>query len=500
MSHRTAAHRRAARTVVIGSLVVGIAVASAASASADHEPLDLNGNDLADYVISAPGASTWAYWISTTSPTSRSARAAAQAEATAAPTLYAPGFALAGCDVNGDGYDDIIAGDPYATELVGGTDVAGGAVFITYGAASGTVVGPVIGQQTSGIPGTAEDGDSFGFSVACGNLNGDAYADIVVGVPYEALGTKANAGAAIVIPGASAGPATSKATSISQDTAGIPGTAEADDEFGWALTVGDVTGDGRDDIIVGAPGENSTKGTVHSIKGAATSSGWTASGTTSIYGGDLAGGNRVGSTLVTGHLSGHAAEDLVIFGLGVQGSGWLYEVRGGSGNVVAAGAKTINQSTAGVPGSDEAGDYWGGTLAVGNVDANSYDDLLLGAPGEAVGSLAEAGGMCLLKGSSAGLTGSGAVCYSQDSTGVAGTAEADDQFGSACLLLDVTGDGRDDAIVGSQNEDIGSTQNAGMVHVFTSDGSRLIPGWTHTASSLGKSTESQAQFGWDLLG
>lgn len=167
---------------------------------------------------------------------------------------------------------------------------------------------------------------------------------------------------------------------------------------------------------------------------------------------------------------------------------------------MAAGAKTINQSTAGVPGSDEAGDYWGGTLAVGNVDANSYDDLLLGAPGEAVGSLAEAGGMCLLKGSSAGLTGSGAVCYSQDSTGVAGTAEADDQFGSACLLLDVTGDGRDDAIVGSQNEDIGSTQNAGMVHVFTSDGSRLIPGWTHTASSLGKSTESQAQFGWDLLG
>lgn len=498
MRQRVSADRRVLRPVAVGALAVGLIVASTAAAWADHQPLDLDGDSRADYVISAPGASTWAYWIPTTAPTSRTARA--EAQATAAPTLYAPGFSLAGCDVNGDGFDDIVAGDPYATELVNGVDVAGGAILVTYGGRSGTVVGPVIGQQTAGIPGVAEDGDSFGFSVACGHLNGDAYADIVVGVPYEALGTQANAGAVIVIPGASGGPSTTRSTSISQDTAGIPGAAEADDVFGWRVTVGDVTGDSREDVIVGAPGENTTKGMVHSIKGAATASGWTASGTTSIYGGDLTGGNRVGSALVTGHLSGRTAEDLVVFGLGPQSSGRLYEIRGGAGNVVAAGAKMINQSTTGVPGSDEAGDYWGATLAVGDVDSGAYDDLLLGVPGETIGSRAEAGGMCLLRGTSTGLTGSGAKCYSQDSTDVAGTAEADDQFGSAVLLLDVTGDGKDDAIVGSQNEDIGTTSNAGMVHVFSSDGSRLIPAWTHTASSLGKTTEAEAQFGWDLLG
>ena len=49
---------------------------------------------------------------------------------------------------------------------------------------------------------------------------------------------------------------------VSQNTAGVAGTAEADDHFGAAVSAGDYNGDGHPDMAVGAPGEDARKGGV----------------------------------------------------------------------------------------------------------------------------------------------------------------------------------------------------------------------------------------------
>lgn len=107
------------------------------------------------------------------------------------------------------------------------------------------------------MPGTAEWGDWFGQSLSVGDVNGDRYADVLVGSPYEAVGAREAAGTAVLLRGSAAGLTTAKAAGYTQDTAGVPGTVEKGDQFGAAVHLADLTGDGKAKTIVGAPTENS---------------------------------------------------------------------------------------------------------------------------------------------------------------------------------------------------------------------------------------------------
>lgn len=202
-------------------------------------------------------------------------------------------------DVNGDGRDDIVFGRPYpanGNEEPNDPSQYGSRVGVVLGTAQGPKTGDprMIHQDSPGVPGAGESGDLFGASVAVGDVNGDGYADIVAGIPLEDFAGVQDAGTVAVIPGGASGPTGAGSKVFSQNTAGVPGTAERRDRFGEAVTLLDGDRDGRADLVVGAPGENTDAGSVWSFR--STASGVTATGSLSFGAGAL-GTNPAGARL-----------------------------------------------------------------------------------------------------------------------------------------------------------------------------------------------------------
>jgi hypothetical protein len=140
------------------------------------------------------------------------------------------------------------------------------------------------------------------------------------------------------------------------------------------------------------------------------------------------------------------------------------------------------------------GDRFGDALAVGDVNGDAYADVAVGAPAEDVGGVPGTGAVTLLKGSAQGLTGTGAQGWDQNSSGVPGSNEGDDQFGADVTLIDHNHDGKADLAIGAEEEN-----NTGAVTLLngaatgiTTSGARWIdpaavgapPGWDAFGSVL----------------
>ncbi|MEU6012541.1 FG-GAP and VCBS repeat-containing protein [Streptomyces sp. NPDC047515] len=190
------------------------------------------------------------------------------------------GETIAAGQINGDKYADLVVGrtiEGYDSDLDYPLALGG---MITY--VPGSATGPrgdrakVFNQDTAGVPGVAEVHDGFGASLSIGDVNGDGYGDIAVGVPYEDLGRTKNAGSVLVLPGTASGPTGKGTVGFNQDTPSVPGVAEANDQFGGAVKLVDANRDGRAELVVGAPGENADAGSLWVFP--ATASGVTAKG------------------------------------------------------------------------------------------------------------------------------------------------------------------------------------------------------------------------------
>jgi hypothetical protein len=159
------------------------------------------------------------------------------------------GYSVAGAgDVNDDGYEDVIVGAPfYDLGRLRDPENNEGAAFVFLGSAAGIADGDSSAAATQFE--SNQLGAYMGYSVAgAGDVNGDDYADVIVGaVLYDA--GEIDEGAAFVLLGSAAG-----------ITDGDPSTAatqlESDQEtakMGQSVAgAGDVNGDGYADVIVGA--------------------------------------------------------------------------------------------------------------------------------------------------------------------------------------------------------------------------------------------------------
>lgn len=187
-------------------------------------------------------------------------------------------------DVNGDHRADIVMG--------------GGRLRFVYGTADGpahTVSSRIITQDTPGVPGTEEPEDVFAYDLAVDDVNGDGYGDVLTGDPYEDLGTVKQAGAFVVVPGGPDGPTGAGSALLDQNSADVPGTAEAGDRFGERVQLVDGNGDGRAEPVVAAVAEDSYAGAVWAFRSG--SSGVTAKGSFSFGArtlGTVASGARLG--------------------------------------------------------------------------------------------------------------------------------------------------------------------------------------------------------------
>jgi hypothetical protein len=246
------------------------------------------------------------------------------------------------------------------------------------------------------MPGTAaEANDRFG-EVLAGAERG-----VVVGVPHENVGSAVDAGMVTMIDW-------SRGTyrgvrNISQSTAGIPGTAETGDRFGAALT--------PCAHAIGVPGED------------------------------------VGR---------------------IQDAGAVQELQGCAPAKLLPG-RALTQDSAGVPGSAEAGDRFGSAVAE-RLSTADYPALLVGSPGEDLGTVKDAGSVATEYSCEA--DDCGWRLFTQGN-GLAGSAEAGDALGSAFGVRQVY---RTEGtsmlhetpfpLIGAPGEDLGSAKDAGAAYTL----------------------------------
>ena len=234
---------------------------------------DVNGDGLADVVVGAPEAdnnfreqSGSAYVVfgqRTTAPVDLSALGARGFRIDGASSSEFAGWSVADAgDVNGDKRRDVLVGAPFAAknelEIApeGFERSQSGSLYVVFGQAGATNVDlAALGNRGFRIDGP-EQVSRVGWSAArAGDVNHDGRSDVLVGAPFTSNNERVYSGSAYVVFGKSS-PDTVDLASLGRRGLQIDGDAGGEIVFGgvgWSVSgAGDVNGDGRADVLIGA--------------------------------------------------------------------------------------------------------------------------------------------------------------------------------------------------------------------------------------------------------
>ena len=417
------------------------------------------------------------------------------------------GRALAAGDFNGDGFDDLAIGNP-------GENDFRGSVHVIYGSANDlTGNGNQRWRQGDGPNGKLEDDDDtndlFGIALAAGDFDGNGFDDLAVGV----VGENGQEGVVNVIYGSSGGltdGANQRWRQGNDDNGRLEGDGRDDrDGFGSELATADFNGDGFDDLAVGVPGENDSRGAVNVIYGSSGRLSSNGNQSWSQEQDDITGGsergNGFGSALVGADFNGDGFDDLGV-GLPGEDGGSVIVIYGSGNRLTSQGNQRWRQGDNGILDEAEGGDGFGSELGAGDFDGDGLADLAIGVPGEGGGR----GIVHAIYGAAGALSSEGNQLWFQDIS----TPDGSDLYGSSLTTGDFNDDGADDLAIGVPGEnggrgavnlvygllpfaitnaasfELGSAASEAIVSMFGQGlaGSREIAGTTPLPITLGGTT------------
>jgi len=373
-------------------------------------------------------------------------------------------------DVNGDGYDDFLIGAYHNDE--GGTHA--GQAYLFFGKVNGWSIDTNVSNADASFLGENAE-DWAGISVAgAGDVNGDGYDDILIGAWLNDEGG-VTAGQTYLIFGRSTG--WSRDTDLSKANASFWGENTYDYSGNSVVGAGDVNGDGYDDILIGAYGDDdggSHAGQTYLILGK--KRGWSMdtdlSNADASFWGENVGDKSGQSVAGAGDVNGDGYDDFLIGsrnnGEGGPNAGQAYLILGhASGWSMDMDLADVDASFIGEDPGDRSG-WW--IAGAGDVNGDGYDDILIGAYGDGENEI-ESGQTYLIFGRSSG--------WSMDTN--LSTADASflgenmTDYSGFCVAGagDVNNDGYDDILIGAfWNDERGA--DAGQTYLILGRRS----GWT----------------------
>ena len=400
---------------------------------------DVDGDGLDDLLVGAPeavlsGDAVGKAYLVLGGRTGALALSAADAKLTGELDGDMAGASVAGGDVDGDGFSDVLVGASGESTIAENT----GVVY----ALMGPVASGSLADADATLFGYGKN-DMTGSSLAVlGDVNDDGSQDLLVGEPfYHGSDTVGRVYLVMGVPGGD--------SDLKRQDGRVEGTATSGLLGSAVSAAGDLDGDGKADLLFGAPGADSRAGVAYvaldELRGAVT-----AADVDLTLNGETAGDQAGAAVAAAGDQDGDGLGDVLVGAWGQDGvgtdAGAVYLVSGS-----ARGAMGLGDAAARLDG-DEAGDYAGYSLSLaGDVNADGIADVVVGAPRSAAGGEAAGVAYVLL-----GPIDASRSLHSADGWIIG--EEATDQAGRAVACAgDVDGDGASDLIVGTPLSDGGGT-------------------------------------------